>query len=125
MKEMISRSLTGAAPVARFADLQARLVDYASRIGELGTPNEALDALHAITTKCLPLRVLGAVRFPVNAAGGSAIQLGKSVPRGDGPQLLTRLAGATGLSHLDQELARQVLNKEWLPEVKIRAELRP
>ena len=66
-------------PVARFADLQARLVDYASRIGELRTSDEVLEALHAIITKSLPLSVLGAVRFPVNAAGWSEIRLGKSV----------------------------------------------
>ena len=76
---MISQSLIGTAPDANFADLQARLVDYASRIGELGTPNGVLDALHAITTKSLPLSVLGAVRFPVKATGWSSIQLGKSV----------------------------------------------
>jgi DNA-binding CsgD family transcriptional regulator len=79
MQATIRQPLVGSAPAANFADLQARLVDYASRIGELRTPNDVLDALHAITTKNLPLCVLGAVRFPVNAAGGSAIQLGKSV----------------------------------------------
>jgi DNA-binding CsgD family transcriptional regulator len=65
--------------VAQFADLQASLVDYASRIDELATPNAVLDALHAITTKSLPLRVLGAVRFPLKSAGLSSIRLGKSV----------------------------------------------
>ena len=76
---MISQSLTGTAPDGNFADLQARLVEYASRIGELETPNNVLDALHVITTKTLPLRVLGAVRFPVIAAGWSWLQLGKSI----------------------------------------------
>ena len=38
-----------------------------------------LDALHAITTKSLPLRVLAAVRFPLKSAGLSSIRLGKSV----------------------------------------------
>jgi LuxR family quorum sensing-dependent transcriptional regulator len=66
-------------PVARFADLQGRLVDYASQISELRTSDEVLEALHAIITKSLPLSVLGAVRFPVNAAGCSEIRLGKSV----------------------------------------------
>ena len=56
-----------------------RLVDYASRIGELRTPDEVLEALHAIITKSLPLCVLGAVQFPVNAAGWNEIRLGKSV----------------------------------------------
>jgi hypothetical protein len=49
MQEIISNSAVGTAPVAHFVDLQARLVDYASRIGELGTPNDVLDALHAFT----------------------------------------------------------------------------
>jgi hypothetical protein len=49
------------APLAHFADLQANLIDYACRIGELRTPNDVLDALHVVTTKGLPLRVLGAV----------------------------------------------------------------
>ena len=79
MQEMISPSLSGTAPVADFADLQERLVEYASRIGELRTPNDVLEALHAITTKSLPLGVLGAVQFPVNATGWSTAQLGKSV----------------------------------------------
>jgi hypothetical protein len=78
MQGIFSTAAVGTAPVAHFADLQARLVEYASRIGELGTTNDVLDALHAITTKSLPLRVLGAVRFPVKAAGLSSLQLGKS-----------------------------------------------
>ena len=72
------------------------MVEYASRIGELRTPSEVLDALHVITTKNLPLRVLEAARFPVKAAGWSSIQSlenlfsftrisrmggGKSIPR--------------------------------------------
>jgi LuxR family quorum sensing-dependent transcriptional regulator len=79
MQGIISKPAVGTAPVIHFADLQARLVDYASRIGELGTPNDVLDALHAITTNSLPLRVLGAVRFPVKATGWSLFQRGKSV----------------------------------------------
>jgi DNA-binding CsgD family transcriptional regulator len=79
MQGTISPSLNGTAPDADFADLQVRLVEYASRIGELRTPNDVLDALHVITTKSLPLGVLGAVQFPVNATGWSTAQLGKSV----------------------------------------------
>src|SRR5436190_2815100 len=79
MPAMISQSLVDIEPVARFADLQGRLVDYASHIGELRTSDEVLEALHAIITKSLPLRVLGAVRFPVSAAGWNEIRLGKSV----------------------------------------------
>jgi len=76
---MTSPSSNGTAPVRDFADLQARLIDYASRIGELRTPHEVLDALHAITTKSLPLGVLAAIRLAVRAKGASTLQLGKSV----------------------------------------------
>jgi DNA-binding CsgD family transcriptional regulator len=79
MHVTIPQSSVSAVPAAHLADLQARLVEYASRIGELRTPDEVLDALHAITSNSLPLCVLGAVRFPVNAAGWTAIRLGKSV----------------------------------------------
>jgi DNA-binding CsgD family transcriptional regulator len=79
MPAAISHSLIDSESVARFADLQARLVEYASHIGELRTPDEVLEELHAIVGKSLPLCVLGAVRFPVNAAGWAAIRLGKSV----------------------------------------------
>jgi DNA-binding CsgD family transcriptional regulator len=61
------------------ADLQARLIDYASHIGELRTPNDVLDALHLITTRSLPLRVLGAARFPVARSGLCAMEPGQSV----------------------------------------------
>jgi LuxR family quorum sensing-dependent transcriptional regulator len=67
------------APLAHFADLQANLIDYACRIGELRTPNDVLDALHVVTTKGLPLRVLGAARFPVKAVAWNSLQIGKSI----------------------------------------------
>jgi hypothetical protein len=77
---MISQSLVHPEPVVRFADLQARLVAYASRIDEFRTSGEVLEALHSTITESLPLSVLGAVRFPVNAtAVWSETQLGKSV----------------------------------------------
>jgi DNA-binding CsgD family transcriptional regulator len=79
MQAMISHSLVGTAPAPQFADLQAKLVDYASRIGELRTPSDVLDALNSITSKSLPLCVLGAVRFPVNATGRTSMRLGQSV----------------------------------------------
>ena len=71
-----------------FADLQASLIDYASRVDELRTPTEVLDDLCAITTRGLPLSVLGAVRFPLMSRDWDSIQLGKSaflhkdVPKG-------------------------------------------
>ena len=74
MQEMISKPLADAA-----SDLQAGLVDYASRIGEFGTPNDVLEALHATTTTSLPLCVLGAARFPVGAGGWGSPRIGRSV----------------------------------------------
>jgi len=79
MQALTSPSLARAAPVAHSADLQTSLIEYASHIGELQTPNDVLDALHVITTKNLALCVLGAVRFPVKGGDWSSIQLGKSV----------------------------------------------
>ena len=67
------------ATLTPFADLQARLTDYASRIDELRTPGDVLDELHASTTKNLPLCVLGAARFPLKSADWESVQLGKSV----------------------------------------------
>ena len=61
-----------------FADLQRRLIDYSSHVGELRTPSDVLDELHAITTRSLPLGVLGAARFPLKSTDWSSIQLGKS-----------------------------------------------
>ena len=71
-----------------FADLQASLIDYASRVDGLRTPAEVLDDLCAITARGLPLSVLGAVRFPLMSRDWDSIQLGKSaflhkdVPKG-------------------------------------------
>ena len=79
MRAMISQPSVDTEPVKRLANLQTRLVDYASSIGELRTSDEVLEALHAIIAKSLPLCVLGAVRFPVNTAGWSENRLGKSV----------------------------------------------
>jgi LuxR family quorum sensing-dependent transcriptional regulator len=67
------------ATLTPFADLQARLIDYASRVDELRTPSDVLDELHAVTTKSLPLCVLGAARFPLKSADWGSIHLGKSV----------------------------------------------
>jgi len=66
---MTSQLSVDTEPVVRLANLQTRLIDYASSVGELRTSDEVLEALHAIIAKSLPLCVLGAVRFPVNAAG--------------------------------------------------------
>jgi len=71
-----------------FPDLQAGLIDYASRVDQLRSPDEVLNELHAITTRTLPLSVLGAARFPVKSGDWDAIELGRSaflhesVPKG-------------------------------------------
>src|SRR5262245_2462752 len=78
MQRVTSQSLVAATAVAP-ADLQARLLDYASRIDELGTVGDVLDALHAVTDRSLRLGVLGAVRFPVNDSHWKSLQARKSV----------------------------------------------
>ena len=50
-----------------FSDLQTGLIDYASRVDQLRSPDEVLNELHAITTRALPLSVLGAARFPLKS----------------------------------------------------------
>jgi DNA-binding CsgD family transcriptional regulator len=73
---------------AAFTDLQTRLMGYADRIDELRSPHDVLEELHAVTTRHLPLSVLGAARFPLKSGDWSSIQLGKlaflhkSVPEG-------------------------------------------
>jgi LuxR family quorum sensing-dependent transcriptional regulator len=67
------------ATLTPFADLQARMFCFAPRVDELRTPSDVLDELHAITTKSLPLCVLGAARFPLKSADWGSIHLGKSV----------------------------------------------
>jgi DNA-binding CsgD family transcriptional regulator len=61
-----------------FAELHTRFLDYASRVEELQTPSDVLDQLHAVTTRSLPLSVLGAARFPLKSADWESIQLEKS-----------------------------------------------
>ena len=60
------------------ADLQTRLVDYAGHVDELRSPEEVLNELHAVTTRSLPLPVLGAVCLPIKSGDWDAVQLGKS-----------------------------------------------
>src|SRR5262245_30328346 len=73
---------------AAFRNLQGGLMDYADRIEELRSPDEVLDELHAVTTRDLPLAVLGAARFPLKSGDWQANRLGKltflhkSVPEG-------------------------------------------
>jgi DNA-binding CsgD family transcriptional regulator len=65
-------------PRTGVADLPARLVDYAGHVEELRSPEEVLNELHAVTTRGLPLPVLGAVRFPIKSGDWESVQLGKS-----------------------------------------------
>jgi LuxR family quorum sensing-dependent transcriptional regulator len=71
-----------------FADLQTGLIGYADRVAELRSPDSVLEGLHAVTTRHLPLAVLGAARFPLKSGDWTSIQLGKlaflhkSVPEG-------------------------------------------
>ena len=62
-----------------FADLQAGLIDYASRVDQLRSPDEVLNELHTITTRTLPLSVLGAARFPLKSGDWDSIVLGRSL----------------------------------------------
>ena len=66
-------------PQSGFADLHARLIDYAGRVGELRSPADVLDELNAITTRGLPLSVMGAARFPLKSGDWESIQIGKSI----------------------------------------------
>jgi DNA-binding CsgD family transcriptional regulator len=67
-----------AVPRPLFSDLQARLIEYASRVEDMRTPREVLDELNAITTRSLALFVLGAARFPLKSGDWQSIELGKS-----------------------------------------------
>jgi len=73
---------------AAFADLQTGLIDYANRVEELRSPDQVLEELHAVTTRHLPLSVLGAARLPLKSGDWASIRLGrlaflhKSVPEG-------------------------------------------
>jgi DNA-binding CsgD family transcriptional regulator len=62
---------------AAFSDLQTGLIGYADRVEGLKSPDEVLEELHAVTTRHLPLSVLGAARFPLKSGDWASIQLGK------------------------------------------------
>ena len=66
------------APRKGIAELQTGLVDYASHVDELRSPAEVLNELHAVTTRSLPLPVLGAVHIPIKFGDWDSVQLGKS-----------------------------------------------
>ena len=59
-------------------DLHTRLAEFAHGVGDLHSPQDVLNSLHAVSTVSLPLNVLGAMRLPVKAADWDAVELGKS-----------------------------------------------
>jgi DNA-binding CsgD family transcriptional regulator len=61
-----------------FAELQSGLVGYANRVEELRSPNEVLEEMHVVTTRHLPLSVLGAARLPLQSGDWASVRLGKS-----------------------------------------------
>jgi LuxR family quorum sensing-dependent transcriptional regulator len=67
------------APRTGIADLHTRLVDYAGHVDDLRSPEEVLNELHAVTTRSLPLPVLGALRVPIKSGDWESVQLGKSI----------------------------------------------
>ena len=66
-------------PEPGLADLHARLIDYAGRVGVSRSPDEVLDELNAITTRGLSLSVAGAVRLPLKSGDWECLQIGKSI----------------------------------------------
>jgi DNA-binding CsgD family transcriptional regulator len=73
---------------AAYTELQTGLISYADRVEELRSAEEVLDELHAVTTRHLPLSVLGAARLPLKSGDWASIKLGElaflheSVPEG-------------------------------------------
>ncbi len=73
---------------AAHTELQAGLIGYADRVEEMRSPDEVLEELHAVTTRHLPLSVMGAARLPLKSGDWTSIELGKliflhkSVPEG-------------------------------------------
>jgi LuxR family quorum sensing-dependent transcriptional regulator len=61
-----------------FAGLQTGLIGYAEHVEEHQSPEAVLTELHAITTRHLPLPVMGAARFPQKSGDWESVQLGKS-----------------------------------------------
>jgi LuxR family quorum sensing-dependent transcriptional regulator len=58
--------------------LRTELLDYADRVEELPSPDRVLNELHAVTTRYLPLPVLGAARFPLKSGDWKSVRIGKS-----------------------------------------------
>jgi DNA-binding CsgD family transcriptional regulator len=75
---MAGLELIDSGPRTALAVLQTQLIHYADRVEGLRTPEAVLDELHAITTRHLPLQVLGAARFPLKSGDWESVQIGKS-----------------------------------------------
>ena len=63
---------------ADLADLHGQVIAYADRVEELPSPEQVRNELHAVTTRQLPLQVMGAARFPLKSGDWDAVQLRKS-----------------------------------------------
>jgi DNA-binding CsgD family transcriptional regulator len=78
LERLMQRSAVSTAPNGAFVDLHTRLIDFANTTGDLPNPKDVIDGLHAVSTACLPLNVLGAARLPVKTNNLASAQLGKS-----------------------------------------------
>ena len=62
------------------AKLGSEMMRFATRIHELGAPNDVLDRLHATTQRaCSNISVLGAVLWPVRRGDWGSFEKGKTV----------------------------------------------
>src|SRR4029078_3453448 len=75
---MTRRKLIDPGRRGALAGLQTQLIHYADQVKELRSPEDALNELHAITTRHLALRVMGAARFPLKSGDWESVQIGKS-----------------------------------------------
>ena len=55
------------------------LTDYTNCVSRTRSPGEALEALHKLSTKVLPLSVLGAARIPLRTSDWRSTRLGRDV----------------------------------------------
>jgi len=76
--DVMASLLLDAGARAGHSGLQTQLNHYADRVEELRSPEDVLNELHAITTRHLPLQVMGAARFPLKSGDWESVQIGKS-----------------------------------------------
>jgi hypothetical protein len=79
-REELMTDLTFAQPGGRTnsMDLKAELLGYADRVEELRSPRDVLNELHTVTTRHLPLAVMGAARLRLKSEGSPPAPLGES-----------------------------------------------